>query len=63
MMGMWLFYVQDADYLLGICWPYACTHEAALLSDAVVERIWYCPMILGCHEAILGLWSCWSERE
>jgi len=44
MMGVWLVYVQDADYLLEICWPYAYTHEAALLSDAMVDTIWYCPM-------------------
>jgi len=45
MMVMWQIYVQDADCLLGICWPYVYTHEAALLSDATVDRIWYCPMI------------------
>ena len=41
MMGMWVFYVQDADYLFGM---FAYTHEAALLSEAIVDRIWYCPM-------------------
>lgn len=41
MMGMWLFYVQGADYLLGM---FAYTHEAALLSEAIIDGIWYCPM-------------------
>ena len=45
MIGVWLVYVQDADYLLEICWQYAYTHEAALLSDAMVDTIWYCSMI------------------